>query len=102
MEFPETAFLFSWAGCLFDLFIVFILLNNRLRIYGYILVIFFHGITSAMFPIGVFPFVMIISTLIFFSESFHIKFIKIIQLIFNQKYFKLLHFLKKTHILILS
>ena len=97
MEYSETAFLFSWAGCLFDLFIVFILLNNRFRIYGYLLVIFFHGITSAMFPIGVFPFVMIISTLIFFSESFHIKFIKFIKSVVNQKYLKLLLFLRKTN-----
>ena len=86
MEYTETAFLFSWAGCLFDLFIVFILLNHRFRIYGYFLVIFFHCITSAMFPIGVFPFVMIISTLIFFSENFHIKVIRLIKVVFNSKY----------------
>jgi hypothetical protein len=32
-----------------------------------------------MFPIGVFPFVMIVSTLIFFSDAFHERFINIIQ-----------------------
>tara|TARA_Y100000589_G_C26963555_1_gene551645 strand:+ start:50 stop:685 length:636 start_codon:yes stop_codon:yes gene_type:complete len=32
-----------------------------------------------MFPIGVFPFVMIISTLIFFSEGFHEKLISVVQ-----------------------
>ena len=71
MQYEFTAYLFSWGGALFDLFIVFILLNNRFRIYGYILVIIFHGLTAVMFPIGVFPYVMIVSTLIFFSPDFH-------------------------------
>ncbi len=70
-----TAYLFSWGGAIFDLFIVFILISKRWRIYGYILVVIFHIMTSLMFPIGVFPLVMIGSTLIFFSENFHIKII---------------------------
>ena len=76
MQYTETAYLFSWGGALFDLFIPFILLAKKIRIYGYILVVLFHGLTSAMFPIGVFPFVMIISTLIFFSDKFHEKIIR--------------------------
>ena len=74
-----TAYLFSWAGALFDLSIFFILINNRLRIYGYTLVVIFHLMTSMMFPIGVFPLVMICSTLIFFSESFHVKIISFLS-----------------------
>ena len=70
-----TAYLFSWFGALFDLSIFFILVNNRLRIYGYILVVIFHVMTSIMFPIGVFPLLMICSTLVFFSENFHSKII---------------------------
>ena len=57
----------------------FILINNRFRIYGYILVVIFHIMTSIMFPIGVFPLVMICSTLIFFSEDFHSKIIHLIS-----------------------
>ena len=75
-----TAYLFSWGGAIFDLFIVFILLSKRWRIYGYILVVIFHIMTSLMFPIGVFPLVMIGSTLIFFSENFHIKIISFISI----------------------
>tara|TARA_B100001287_G_scaffold51633_1_gene40562 strand:- start:14587 stop:15975 length:1389 start_codon:yes stop_codon:yes gene_type:complete len=70
-----TAYLFSWIGAIFDLSIFFILISNRLRIFGYILVVIFHLMTSIMFPIGVFPLVMICSTLIFFSEDFHSKII---------------------------
>ena len=74
-----TAYLFSWGGALFDLSIFFILINNRLRIYGYALVVVFHLMTSVMFPIGVFPLVMICSTLIFFSEGFHVKIISFLS-----------------------
>ena len=79
MQYEFTAYLFSWGGALFDLFIVFILLNNRFRIYGYTLVIIFHGLTAVMFPIGVFPYVMIVSTLIFFSPDFHKNVVVYIQ-----------------------
>lgn len=79
MKYEFTAYLFSWGGALFDLLIVFILLNKRLRIYGYVMVVLFHGLTAAMFPIGVFPYVMIVSTLIFFSSSFHEKIITTIE-----------------------
>jgi len=38
-----------------------------------VLVVVFHILTSIMFPIGVFPLVMIFTTLIFFSDEFHEK-----------------------------
>ena len=52
------------------------------------LLFFFHGLTSAMFPIGVFPFVMIISTLIFFSDKFHEKIIRFLKKIFRKNHRK--------------
>lgn len=79
MQYDITAYLFSWGGMLFDLLIPFILLNNRFRIFGYFLVVFFHVLTASMFPIGVFPFVMIVSTLIFFSPEFHRRILSLIQ-----------------------
>lgn len=72
-KFEVTAFAFSWMGALYDLTIPFILLNKKLRIWGYAAVVFFHVITWWMFPIGVFPWVMIGCTLIFFSDDFHQK-----------------------------
>ena len=80
-----VAFLFSWGGALFDLTIFFILINSSLRIYGYVLVVLFHLMTSIMFPIGVFPLVMICSTLIFFSSEFHSKIIAFISAAIFQK-----------------
>ncbi len=69
--YDTTAYLFSWAGAIFDLVIFFVLANKKCRIYGYLIVVVFHILTSFMFPIGVFPLVMIVATLIFFSDQFH-------------------------------
>ena len=65
------AYAFSWTGCLFDLTIIFFLLNRRTRNYAYAVVVFFHLITWMLFPIGVFPWVMIVGTTIFLSSDLH-------------------------------
>ena len=77
--FKETAFIMSWAGCFYDLFIVFFLLNNKTRGIAYLFVIIFHVSTAMLFQIGMFPYIMILLTLIFFSEGFHQKLIKFIS-----------------------
>lgn len=64
---------FSWAGMIYDLSIPFLLLYKRTRIFAFILVVIFHIVTRILFPIGVFPYIMIISSLLFFDASFHKK-----------------------------
>lgn len=66
-----TAYAFSWIGMLYDVFIVFLLLNKRTRMVGFMLVVVFHLLTRWLFPIGVFPFVMILMTLVFCSPKWH-------------------------------
>lgn len=73
MQEEWLAYAFSWTGCIYDLFIVFFLLSNRTRPYAYFFVVFFHIVTWYLFPIGVFPWVMIFSTLIFFHANTHQK-----------------------------
>lgn len=65
------AYAFSWTGCIYDLSIVFFLLWSKTRPFAYLAVVFFHIVTWYLFPIGVFPWVMIFSTLIFFSSKTH-------------------------------
>ncbi len=72
-QFPITAYLFSWGGAFYDLTIAFFLLNKKTRIFAYILVVLFHLMTNLLFNIGLFPLIMISSTLIFFSTAFHEK-----------------------------
>jgi hypothetical protein len=62
-----VAYLFSWFGAVYDLFIVFFLINKKTRLVAYFFVVVFHVATAIFFPgIGMFPYVMIASTLIFF------------------------------------
>jgi hypothetical protein len=74
MKLPETAYLFSWFGMLYDCSIAFFLLYKPTRLLAYFTVIIFHALTGMLFQIGVFPIVMIASALIFFSEGWHLKF----------------------------
>jgi vitamin K-dependent gamma-carboxylase len=59
----------SWAGFLFDTTIVLWLLWPRTRALAIAAVIFFHSVTSALFPIGMFPVIMASSALVMFSAS---------------------------------
>ncbi|MBD0833283.1 HTTM domain-containing protein [Aestuariibaculum sediminum] len=68
-------FVMSWCGMLYDLTIPFLLLYKRTRWLAFGLVVFFHVFTRVLFPIGMFPFIMIVSTLIFFEADFHHKII---------------------------
>lgn len=70
-QYEATAYFFSWAGCLYDLTIPFFLLWRKSRPFAFLAVVFFHLITRALFPIGMFPFIMIASTLIFFKSDLH-------------------------------
>jgi len=74
VHFKETAFLFSWAGCAYDLFIWLFLWIKKTRKVAYLFVIIFHALTGILFPrIGMFPYIMITSTIIFFSSAWHKK-----------------------------
>lgn len=64
-----VAYAFSWFGALYDLTIPFFLLNRKTRPYAYATVIIFHLMTALLFPIGVFPYVMIVSALVFFDSQ---------------------------------
>lgn len=78
-----TAYTFSWVGCIYDLSIVFLLLNRKTRLFAYFLVVVFHLLTWLLFPIGIFPWVMIFCTLIFFSSHFHQRILNFMQKIFR-------------------
>jgi len=69
-----VAYLFSWFGAAYDLLIPFFLINRKTRNSGFLAVLAFHICTAIFFPaIGMFPYVMMLSSLIFFSSSFHDK-----------------------------
>ncbi len=63
---PGFALAVSWAGFLFDLCVVPALLWRRTRIAAYLTLIVFHLLTRELFQIGLFPWIMIACTPIFF------------------------------------
>lgn len=73
LKYTASAYIFSWTGAFYDLTIAFFLLWKPTRVFAYITVVVFHLLTYALFQIGMFPFIMILCTLIFFSADFHKK-----------------------------
>ncbi|OBP54728.1 deoxyribonuclease HsdR [Riemerella anatipestifer] len=74
MDKTITAYLFSWAGALYDLSIPFLLLYRKTRGWAFGSVVIFHTLTWWLFPIGIFPFVMMFGATIYFSSEWHQKF----------------------------
>lgn len=66
---PEAAHLFSWAGMIFDLTIPLWFLWRPARPFAYATVLGFHLMTAALFQIGLFPWMMMCFTPIFFDPS---------------------------------
>jgi len=73
LQYEWMAYFFSWSGALYDLSIVFFLLSSRCRPLAYLAVVLFHIMTALLFQIGMFPYIMILCTTIFFSGTFHEK-----------------------------
>ncbi len=71
MEEGWVAYFFSWFSCIYDLFIGVFLFQKRFVKYAYGFVILFHMATAMFFNIGMFPYIMMTITLIFFGEEFH-------------------------------
>jgi hypothetical protein len=78
MEDAWVAYLFSWFGCVYDLCIPFLLFNKKTVRLAYFFVFVFHVCTALFFNIGMFPYVMMTITVIFFSEDFHKRIISFI------------------------
>jgi hypothetical protein len=65
----NAAYVLSWAGALFDCSIVVLLLWKRTRLAAWFMVIAFHIATWRLFAIGVFPWLMIGATTLFFDPT---------------------------------
>jgi hypothetical protein len=66
---PATWYAMSWGGFLFDTTIVLWLSWRRTRLAAYVVLVGFHAAVGYFFNIGMFPFIMVTSALIFFSPS---------------------------------
>jgi vitamin K-dependent gamma-carboxylase len=66
---PAVPLILSWCGFLFDTTVVGFLLHARTRPYAYAAVLVFHTLTRLLFPIGMFPVIMTLSALVFFTPG---------------------------------
>jgi len=85
LEQDWTAFIFSWFGCIYDLLIGFFLFYRRTVYIAYFFVIVFHMATALFFNIGMFPYIMMSITIIFFREDFHINALNFLKRLVNYK-----------------
>ncbi|HKQ72005.1 MAG TPA: HTTM domain-containing protein, partial [Polyangiaceae bacterium] len=66
---PWAPWVASWAGFLFDSSIAWLLSSRRLRPFAFAAVIAFHVFTGMLFPIGMFPVIMVLAALVFFPPD---------------------------------
>ena len=64
-----TAHALALAGAVFDCTIVALLLWRRTRLFAFVAVVVFHVVTWRLFPIGVFPWLMVAGATLFFTPG---------------------------------
>lgn len=79
MDLNWIPYAFSWGGMLYDLCIPFLLLYKRTRWFAFGAVIIFHVLTRVLFPIGMFPFVMIVSAMVFLDSTLHERILNLLK-----------------------
>jgi hypothetical protein len=67
--FKSTAYLMAWGGFLLDTFIAFFLLHKRLRWWALGAAILFHATNHLIFNIGIFPYLSLVMTSLYFEPN---------------------------------
>ena len=70
MDFSLVHLFYAWTGLLFDLFIPFLMLYKPIRKWAFLGAVLFHTNNYFVFPIGIFPMLALVLTLIFFDAEF--------------------------------
>ncbi|PWK20080.1 vitamin K-dependent gamma-carboxylase-like protein [Arcicella aurantiaca] len=74
-----VAFTLSWLAMMFDLSAPFLLSFRKTRLPIYIVVVIFHLLTHYLFYIGMFPWMMIFTALIFFPADLHERVLRVLS-----------------------
>ncbi|MEM9384388.1 MAG: HTTM domain-containing protein [Pseudomonadota bacterium] len=72
-------FAFSWFAFLFDTLIIGFMLWRPARPYAFLVILVFHYFTHVFFNIGLFPFIMVFSVLIFFEADWPRKLARLLR-----------------------
>jgi len=80
LEMPWVHYAFSWFAFLFDTLIIGFMLWRRTRPYAFVLILVFHYFTHLFFNIGLFPFIMVFSVLVFFESDWPRKLARFLRM----------------------
>ncbi len=70
IEYAWVPYFYSWVGMLFDLLTPFLMLWKPVRKWAFLAAVIFHINNYFVFPIGIFPILSIVLTLMFFDADF--------------------------------
>lgn len=71
-----VAYAMSWGGFLFDTTVPLFLSFRRTRAPAYLVLVLFHATVGTLFPIGMFPWVMVGAAMVFFDPSWPRRFVR--------------------------
>ena len=69
----STAYVMAWGGMLLDLLCPFMLLHRRLRWVALALLLLFHATNHLIFNIGIFPYLSLVLTSLFFAPDWPLR-----------------------------
>ena len=70
MDYDFVHLFYAWSGLLFDLLIPFLMLYKPIRKWAFLGAVIFHTNNYFVFPIGIFPVLALVLTLIYFDAEF--------------------------------
>ena len=80
IDYPIVNLFYAWSGLIFDLFIPFFLIYSRTRIYAFFAALIFHVHNIFIFNIGIFPYMAITLTLMYFPTDFPKRFLEFLKI----------------------
>jgi hypothetical protein len=75
LEQEWMAYFMAYGGVLLDLLVVFFLVFKRTRLWAFAAVLFFHFMNLLVFSIGIFPFLSVTLTALYFAPDFPRRFV---------------------------
>ena len=91
MKYDWISLFYSWSGLVFDLLIPFLMLTKSIRLWAFFAAVLFHANNHYVFPIGVFPTLALMLTLLYFDADFPRKIIpQKIRKLFSSTYRKVI------------
>jgi hypothetical protein len=75
LEQEWMAYFMAYGGLFLDLFVVFFLVFKRTRLWAFAAVLFFHFMNLLVFSIGIFPFLSVTLTALYFAPDFPRRFV---------------------------